>query len=138
MKRLILLRLGLPLGILFLFLFTISFAYPRQAFAQDHVVAPSDLQKDVAGASLTREKNQTRLEEFVSSPEAQRALKTAHMDAGQVKNAIPQLSDDDLAQLSARAEKAQRDFSAGRMSDRDLLVILIAIAALILIIVAVR
>ena len=134
MKRFIL----LPLGILFLFLFTISFTYPRQAFAQDHVVAPSDLQKDVAGASATRQKNKTQLEEFLSSSEAQHALKSAHLDAGQVKNAIPQLSDADLAQLSARAEKAQRDFSAGRMSDRDLLIILIAVAALILIIVAVR
>jgi hypothetical protein len=134
MKRFI----SLSLGILFVSLFSISFACPRQAFAQDHVVAPSDLQKDVAGASATRQKNQTRLEDFVSSPEAQRALKSAHIDTGQVKNAIPQLSDDDLAQLSARAEKAQRDFSAGRMSDRDLLIILIAVAALILIIVAVR
>jgi hypothetical protein len=134
MKRLI----SLPLGILFVSLLTISFACPRQAFAQDHVVAPSDLQKDVAGASATRQKNQTRLEDFVSSPEAQRALKSAHIDTGQVKNAIPQLSDDDLAQLSAKAEKARRDFSAGRMSDRDLLIILIAVAALILIIVAVR
>lgn len=138
MKRFILFRLGLPLGILFVSFFTISFAYPRQAFAQDHVVAPSDLQKDVAGASATRQKNQAQLQEFLSSSEAQRALKSAHLDAGQVKDAVPQLSDDDLAQLSARAEKAQRDFSAGRMSDRDLIIILIAIVALILIIVAVR
>jgi hypothetical protein len=134
MKRFII----LPLGILFVSLFSISFACPRQAFAQDHVVAPSDLQKDVAGASATRQKNQSKLQEFVSSPEAQHALKSAHLNAGQVKDAIPQLNDDELAQLSARAEKAQRDFSAGRMSDRDLIIILIAIAALILIIVAVR
>ena len=133
MKRLIM----FPLGILFVSLF-VSFTCARPAFAQDHVVAPTDLQKDVAGASATRQKNKTELEEFLSSSEAQRALKSAHMDAGQVKNAIPELSDDDLAQLSARAEKAQRDFSAGRMSDRDLIIILIAIAALILIIVAVR
>jgi hypothetical protein len=133
MKRLTLLRLGLSLGIMFVFLFAISFKYSRQAFAQDHVVAPSDLQKDVASASAAREKNQTRLEEFVFAPETQHALKSAHLDAGQVKNAIPQLSDDDLAQLSAKAEKAQRDFSAGRMSDRDLIIVLIAIAALILI-----
>ena len=134
MKRFIL----FPLAILFVSLFTISFACPRQVFAQDHVVAPSDLQKDVAGASANRQKNQSKLEEFVSSPEAQHALKSAHVDAGQVKEAIPQLSDDELAQLSARAERARRDFSAGRMSDRDLIIILIAIAALVLIIVAVR
>jgi len=37
-----------------------------------------------------------------------------------------------------RAEKAQREFAAGSLSDRDLLIILVCVAALILIIVAVR
>ena len=65
-------------------------------------------------------------------------MKSAHLDAGQVKNAIPNLNDEELADLSARSQKAQEDFAAGRMSDRDLIIILIAIVALILIIVAVR
>ena len=65
-------------------------------------------------------------------------MKSAHINPQQVKNAVPQLSDDELAQLSARSDKAQKDFAAGRISDRDLLVILIGFAALILIIVAVR
>ena len=43
-----------------------------------------------------------------------------------------------VAQLAARSQKAQTDFAAGNLSDRDLIIILIAIAALILIIVAVR
>jgi hypothetical protein len=60
------------------------------------------------------------------------------MDPAQVKTAVSTLSDQELAQLASRAEKAQADFAAGRLSDRDLIIILIAIAALILIIVAVR
>jgi hypothetical protein len=55
-----------------------------------------------------------------------------------VKDAVSQLSDSELSQLSARASKAQADFAAGTLSDRDLIIILVAIAALILIIVAVR
>jgi hypothetical protein len=55
-----------------------------------------------------------------------------------VKNAVGQLDDEELARLSARAEKTQREFAAGNISDRDLLIILVAVAALILIIVAVR
>jgi len=51
---------------------------------------------------------------------------------------VQQLDDEDLARLSARAENAQREFAAGNLSDRDLLIILVAVAALILIIVAVR
>jgi len=48
------------------------------------------------------------------------------------------LNDDELAQLSARSEQAQKDFAAGRISDRDLIIIMLAVVALILIIVAVR
>jgi hypothetical protein len=124
--------------ILLTFILTLALAIPQSAIAQDHVVAPSDIQKDVAASSSARQKNQAQLENFISSPEAQKALKSAHIDAGQVKNAIPRLDDNELAQLSTRSEQAQKDFTAGRMSDRDLIIILIAIVALVLIIVAVR
>jgi hypothetical protein len=60
------------------------------------------------------------------------------MDATQVKNAVSSLSDAELAQLAARAQTVQADFAAGRLGDRDLLIIILAIAALVLIIVAVR
>jgi hypothetical protein len=74
----------------------------------------------------------------MSTPAADKALKSAHMDAQQVKNAVSQLNDQELAQLAARATKAQTDLAAGSLSDRDLIIILVCIAALILIIVAVR
>jgi biopolymer transport protein ExbB/TolQ len=111
---------------------------PQGALAQDHVVSPAQIQKDVAGASAERQQNTGKLESFLSSKEAQQAMKTAHINEQQVKTAVKELSDEDLAQLSARAEKAQREFAAGTLSDRDLLIILVAVAALILIIVAVR
>jgi len=113
-------------------------ATPQGAVAQDHVVSPAQIQKDVAGASAEQQQNAGKLESFLSSKEAQQAMKTAHINEQQVKTAVKELSDEDLAQLSARAEKAQREFAAGTLSDRDLLIILVAIAAIILIIVAVR
>jgi hypothetical protein len=113
-------------------------AIPQDALAQNHVVTSSDLQKDVTAASAARQKNLAQVEGFLSSTEAQRAMKSAHVNPQQVKNAIPQLNDDELAQLSARSEKAQKDFAAGNISDHDLLIILVAVVALILIIVAVR
>jgi biopolymer transport protein ExbB/TolQ len=134
MKRLLSFAI-VPLFMLFLGL---GLATSQSAFAQDHVVSPSDLQKDVAAASASREQNRQQLQNFVSSPEAQRALRSAHIDSQQVKNAVSRLDDSDLARLSARSEKAQKDFAAGTLSDRDLIIILVAIAALILIIVAVR
>ena len=113
-------------------------ATPQGAVAQDHVVSPAQIQKDVAGASAEQQQNAGKLESFLSSKEAQQAMKTAHINEQQVRTAVKELSEEDLAQLSARAEKAQREFAAGTLSDRDLLIILVAIAAIILIIVAVR
>jgi hypothetical protein len=133
-------RMGIALVFRFVFvlLLGVVFVIPQAAFAQDHVVPPSDLQKDVSGASATRQKNLAQVEGFLSSTEAQQAMKSAHINPQQVKNAVPQLNDDELAHLSARSEKAQKDFAGGRISDRDLLIILVAIGALILIIVAVH
>ncbi len=115
------------------------FAIPQSLFARaEHVVNPSDLQKAVVDASRARQQNLESLRSFFSSEKAQQALKSVHADPKQVNNAIASLSDDELARLASRVRKAQADFAAGKLSDRDLIVILIAIAALILIIVAVR
>ena len=113
-------------------------ATPQDVLAQNHVVSSSDIQKDVAAASASRQQNLAQLEGFFSSKEAQRVMNSAHINYQQVKNAVRQLNDEDLARLSARSAKAQKDFAAGTLSDRDLIIILVAIAALILIIVAVR
>jgi CHASE3 domain sensor protein len=60
------------------------------------------------------------------------------MNPEQVRTAVSALSDQELAQLASRAEKAQADFAGGRLEDRDLLIIIVAIAALVLLIVAVH
>jgi c-di-GMP-related signal transduction protein len=116
------------------------FSIPQNLFAQaaEHVVSSSEMQKAVVDASRARQQNLETLKEFFSSEKAQRALKAAHTDPAQVNKAVATLSDAELAQLASRAQKVQADFAAGTLSDRDLIVILIAIAALILIIVAVR
>jgi hypothetical protein len=117
---------------------TVLFAVPSTLWAQTHVVSPTDLQKATLSATQVRQKNLETVNQFVSSPAAEKALRSAHMDPAQVKTAVSALSDQELAQLAARANKAQKDFAAGTLSDRDLIIILVAIAALILIIVAVR
>jgi len=106
--------------------------------AQSHIVSPADLQKATLAATQARQQNIETIQQFLSSAKAQKALNTAGMNPQQVKQAVAALSDQELAQLAARSSKAQADFAAGNLSDRDLIIILIAIAALILIIVAVR
>jgi hypothetical protein len=116
------------------------FAVPQSLVAQvtDHLVSPSDLQKAAVGASQQREQNLATLTAFLSTQQATQAMKSAHMNPEQVTKAVASLSDEELGQLATRASKAQTEFAAGSLDNRDLLIILVAIAALILIIVAVR
>ena len=114
------------------------FSVPPSLLAQTHVVSPADLQKELISATQQRELNVEKVRQFLSSETAQKALKTAHMNPEQVKTGVASLSDAELAQLASRAEKAQADFVAGTLSDRDLLLIILGIAALVLIIIAVR
>ena len=116
------------------------FAIPQNLFAQaaEHVVSPAELQKAAVDASRARQDNLATLKAFFSSEKARQTLKSAHADPEQVRRAVASLSDAELAQLASRVNKAQADFAAGTLSDRDLIIILVAIAALILIIVAVR
>ncbi|MFZ0302931.1 MAG: PA2779 family protein [Terracidiphilus sp.] len=109
-----------------------------QAQSTQHLVSPSDLQQAAVDASRTRQQNLDTLNGFLSTDKARHTMQSHDIDPQQVKNAVAGLSDQELAQLAARAQKAQADFAAGNIGDRDLLIILVCIAALILIIVAVR
>jgi hypothetical protein len=122
------------------FVLSAIFALPQNLLAEEaaHVVSPSDLQQAAVQASTVRQQNVEQVRQFFSSEKANKALRSAHMNPEQVKNAVSTLDDAELAQLASRAQKTQADFAAGTLSDRDLIIILVAIAALILIIVAVR
>src|SRR5262249_27990943 len=116
----------------------LMFAVPTGLLAQTHVVNPADLQKEMVAASQVRQHNVETVQRFLSSEKAEKALKSAHIDPSQVKTAVSMLSNDELSQLASRADKAQADFAAGDLSERDLLLIVLGIAVLVLIIVAVR
>ena len=119
-------------------LLVVLFIVPTDALAQSHVVSPADLQKEAIAASQVRQHNLDSVQRLLSTPAAEKALKSAKMDTQQVKTAVSTLSDQELAQLAARADKAQADFAAGNLSERDLILIILGIAILVLIIVAVR
>jgi hypothetical protein len=111
---------------------------PQDVIAQDHVVSSADLQKDVAVAAQARQANLVSVQKFFSSDHARVALKSANLPYEKVQKAVSSLSDEELARIASRTDQAQKDFAAGRISDRDLIIILLCVAALVLIIVAVR
>ncbi|HKC86817.1 MAG TPA: hypothetical protein VKG02_12620 [Blastocatellia bacterium] len=114
------------------------FVLPSNLLAQSHVVSQTDIHKELINATQTRQKNLQKVERLFASDEAMKALESARMNPKQVNAAISTLSDAELARLAARADKLDQDFAAGRLSERDLLFVVLGIAAIILIIVAVR
>ncbi len=111
---------------------------PARAQDQQHVVSLSDLNKDAARPAQTRQSNEEAIRTLLSSDQAQKALKSANLDYQRVDKAVGQLSDEDLAKLAARSRQAQSDFAAGRISDRDLLWIIVIALAIIVLAVALR
>lgn len=118
-------------------LFTIFVFHPAFG-AQNHVVSPAEIQKQAVDATRARQQNVETVTRFLSSPKAKEALQSARINPTQIKTAVSALSDEEVAQIASRVDKAQADFAAGNMSDRDLILILLGIVVLILIIVAVR
>lgn len=127
-----------PVECLFMAMLSFLLAAPPNLLAQDHVVSPAQIQKDLAASSTARQQNQREIERFLSSKEARDAMQSAHINYVQVTNAVSTLSSAELANLAARSTQAQKDFAAGTINNHDLLLIIVGIAALILIIVAVR
>jgi len=114
------------------------FVLPTSLMAQSHVVNQADIHKELINATQTRQKNREKVDRLLSSDEALKALESARINPKQVNAAVSTLSDEELARLAARADKLDEDFAAGRLSDRDLLFVVLGVVALVLIIVAVR
>lgn len=107
---------------------------PDPGAAQDtHVVSPAQMQQQLQAAAAARQKNIATLTQFLATPMAVQKMKSEHIDPMQVQHAIPNLSDEDLASLSARAEQAQQQFAAGTLSNNDLLLIILILVVVILI-----
>jgi Flp pilus assembly protein TadB len=113
----------------------VSTGIPARAQDKEHVVSLSDLNKDAARPAQTRQSNE---EAIRTSDQGHKALKSANLDYQKVDKAVGQLSDEDLAKLAERSRRAQSDFAAGRISDRDLLWIILIAVAIIVLVVALR
>jgi hypothetical protein len=110
---------------------------PQQLVAQEHVVGSDAIQQQLVKAAEQRDRNVESLNQFFGSASAQKSLKSAGMSSEQVKNAVAQLNDAELAQLASKARGAQHDFAAGSLDNQQLTYIIIALATAVLILVIV-
>jgi hypothetical protein len=111
---------------------------PTSAQEREHAVSAGQLRTEVQKSVAARQANEAAVREMFASDAGRQALKSAGMDYQKVDQAISQVSDEDLARMAERSREVEKDFAAGRLGDRDLLIILLVAVALILIIVAVR
>jgi hypothetical protein len=111
---------------------------PARAQDPQHVISLSELNKDAAGQAQTRQTNEAAVRSLLSTDTAQKALKSSNLTYQQVDKAVGQLNDEDLAKLAERSRRAQSDFAAGKISDRDLLWIIVIALAIIVLAIALR
>lgn len=111
-------------------------SYPSDLLAQsagEHIVSSQSLQQQLQTSSATRQKNIETLTNFMSTPQAQKAMRDAKIDPVQVQKAIPTLSDHELANLSSRATDAQQKFAAGVLGTSTLTLIIVLIAIIVIV-----
>ena len=112
-------------------------SYPAGLLAQtaseDHIVSSQTLQQHLENSSSARQKSLDTLSKFMSTPQAEKAMRDAKIDPVQVQKAIPTLSDQELAKLSTRAADAQQKFSAGALTNNMLTLIIVLIAVIIIV-----
>jgi hypothetical protein len=113
---------------------------PSQSLGQDkpHVVSLEELKKDAARPAEVRQSDEAAVRNLLSTESGEKALKSANLDLQKIDKAVSQLSDEDLAKLAEKSRQAQKDFAAGRLSDRDLLWIILIIVAVLIIALALR
>ncbi|PYU10916.1 MAG: hypothetical protein DMG29_16680, partial [Acidobacteria bacterium] len=113
---------------LLILILVVTFTAPQNALAQEHVVSPADLHRDILAAAQAREGNQDKVLKFFSSDQAKKALQSANLPYERVQKAVSQLSDEELARLAARTEKVRKDFAAGALTNQQITYIIIALA----------
>ncbi len=111
---------------------------PQVVAAQSQAVSPSELQKAMSEAARNRQKNRDDVQAFFSCEPVRHALKTGKVDYQRVQKAVATLSPDELARLASRTNQLQRDFAAGALTNQELTYIVIALAAAVIVLIAVK
>lgn len=109
-----------------------------RASAAEHVVSAAELHRSVAQASEARTRDVNKIRAFLREDRVQTVLKTARINQQKIVNAVPVLSDAELARLAQATDKAQKDFAAGSLTNEQLTYIVIALATAVIVILIVE
>jgi hypothetical protein len=125
--------------LVFLLVFFLGLNLVPYAMAQDHLVSEAVLRNTLRDAAREREKNAETIGEFLSSPQVGKALgRFDFLDLERIAEAVPALSDQELAILADQIVDLDKDVKAGALSNEHLTYIVIALAAAVIVLIAVR
>lgn len=98
--------------------------------AQTHIVSPAELRQAVETKSHQRNQNLKTVSQFLAGPHGEEVLKSAKLSAEQARAAVGALSDEELENLTAKVQQAERqfaenDFAGGRSTLAWIVLVLI-------------
>jgi hypothetical protein len=108
--------------------------FSQCALAEDHLVPLTELQRDAEAVAKNRTTDLADIERVLSLPAAQDAMRKSNVNLDQAKNAISQLSSEEIARLATRARAAEKDVEGGLIVG---LLALIGLVVVIIIVVAI-
>jgi hypothetical protein len=110
----------------FVFICSLALVASQSLPAQEHVVSTAGLHQAVMSAAAVRKNNIHEVETFLASKPVQKVVKKSGFDLKEVRQAVPSLTDQELAQLAKTTKKAQSGFAAGALTHEQLTLIIVA------------
>lgn len=105
--------------------------------ATEHIVPRTKLQAELTNSQAATRADRAELIRFLSTPQAQKVIRSAGVEFHQVKRAVATLDNETAAELAERAREVNRDFAAGALSNQSLTYIVIALATAVVVLIAV-
>jgi hypothetical protein len=99
----------------------------------EHLIPEAELQLQLAAAELQRQSNIREIERVLEREDAQQLLAKAGMEPQEVREAIPQLDDETLANLADQSRQVDEDVSGGFIGGIIILLILAVVLAVVLV-----
>ena len=99
----------------------------------EHLIPEAELQLQLAAAELQRQANVLEIERVLDREDSQELLAKAGLNASEVREAIPQLDDETLANLAEQSRQVNEDVSGGFVGGIIILLILAVVLAVILV-----
>ena len=99
----------------------------------EHLIPSAEFQLQLAAAEFQRQSNLRDVERILDREDAQQLLTKAGITTGEVREAIPQLDDQTLANLADQSRQVNEDVSGGFVGGIIILLVLALVLAVVIV-----